>query len=157
MDRKLLHAAATPQHLETLIEEIRPADRAEVEASVGSLRLGVVDAYLRTEHPAVMIGPDGGLVCMYGVAPLHSLSSNGAIWLLGTSRMRKYAKRVLHDAKLFIEYAREHYPVLVNYVDARNTESVRWLAALGFTIEPPQPFGVQGLPFHRFHMGIDDV
>ena len=35
--------------------------------------------------------------------------------------------------------------------------SIRWLAWLGFAIDPPQPYGFLGLPFHRFHMERADV
>lgn len=154
MDKRLHHGAATIEHLRELAGSARPADRDEAEASHGSLEEALYDAFKRTEYP-VALSYKGELIAVYGVASAGWLSDYGALWLIGTPLMRKYAGRVLHDAKLFVAHAREHYPSLVNYVDARNTESVRWLAALGFTIDPPQPFGVKQLPFHRFHMGLD--
>lgn len=39
---------------------------------------------------------------------------------------------------------------LLNYVDARNTMTIRWLKWLGFTIDEPIPYGVNGEPFCRF-------
>ena len=153
MDKKLTHEAATLGHLDELAANIRPADRDEAEAAEGSLHDALLSAFKRSDHP-VALSHNGQLIAVYGVAPLALLSDRGALWLMGTPMMRRYAGRVFHDAKLFIAHAREHYPVLVNYVDARNTESVRWLAALGFVIDPPEPYGVQQLPFHRFHMGL---
>lgn len=40
--------------------------------------------------------------------------------------------------------------LLLNYVDARNTMTIRWLKWLGFTIDDPIPYGVNGEPFSRF-------
>lgn len=156
MDKKLDHNAATLDDMLALIANIRPADRDEAEASEGSLELALYNAFMRTPYPTAL-SYRGDLIAIYGAAPMTFLSTQGALWLMGTPLMRRYAGKVFHDAKLFVAHAREHYPVLVNYVDARNTESIRWLAALGFTIDPPQPFGVKQLPFHRFHMGLNDV
>jgi hypothetical protein len=47
---------------------------------------------------------------------------------------------------------RAAYPQLENHVDARNRRALRWLGWLGFTIEAPAPWGVEGRPFHRFWM-----
>jgi len=44
------------------------------------------------------------------------------------------------------------YSHLENWVDARNTKAINWLRWLGFTVHDPVPFGVAGLPFHRFDM-----
>ena len=39
---------------------------------------------------------------------------------------------------------------LLNYVDARNAATIRWLHWLGFVIEKPMPYGVNAEPFCRF-------
>lgn len=49
------------------------------------------------------------------------------------------------------------FALLTNYVDARNAVSIRWLRWLGFEIEPAAPFGIHGLPFHRFSMRVNHV
>jgi hypothetical protein len=155
--KKLRHEAVTVAHARLLLADLRPADRDEAEAATGPADEALFDAICSSSFPTALIAPNGGLIAIYGVAPLNMLSDRGALWLMGTSLMRTYAGKVLHDARLYIAHVREHYPALVNYVDARNTESVRWLAALGFTIDPPAPYGVKQLPFHRFHMGLSDV
>jgi hypothetical protein len=42
------------------------------------------------------------------------------------------------------------YDQLFNYVDARNLRSIAWLQHIGFQVFEPQPYGLEGLPFHRF-------
>jgi len=39
-----------------------------------------------------------------------------------------------------------------NYVDVRNTVAIHWLKWMGFKMEEPQAWGVQGLDFHKFTM-----
>jgi len=38
---------------------------------------------------------------------------------------------------------------LIQHVDARNQEAVRWFKWLGFEVSEPEPLGVNGEPFHR--------
>jgi hypothetical protein len=38
---------------------------------------------------------------------------------------------------------------LVQCVDARNTQAVRWFKWLGFDVSDAEPFGVNGEPFHH--------
>jgi ribosomal protein S18 acetylase RimI-like enzyme len=42
------------------------------------------------------------------------------------------------------------FPVLVNYIDARNVDAIGWLQSLGFTVEDALPHGPDRLPFHKF-------
>lgn len=58
----------------------------------------------------------------------------------------------LRGSKAVLLEMLQRHQVLVNYVDARNVSAIRWLAWLGFTIDSAVPYGVQGLPFHKFHM-----
>ncbi len=39
---------------------------------------------------------------------------------------------------------------LLNYCDARNVQTITWLSWLGFHVEHPEPYGLNGEPFHRF-------
>jgi hypothetical protein len=39
---------------------------------------------------------------------------------------------------------------LLNYVDARNQQTITWLEWIGFEIDNPVPYGLNGELFHRF-------
>lgn len=148
---------ATAEHIDALIPLLRPLDRDEVVAAVGEDFAPYLHSGLRsTDQPVVGTVPEG-LLCVFGVVPDALMGDTAVIWLLGTDLMRKYAADVVRDTRRFVVWARERYPKLHNYVDARNTPSIRWLAGVGFTLDPPVPYGVAGLPFHRFHMGFDHV
>lgn len=40
---------------------------------------------------------------------------------------------------------------LLNYVDARNVLTIKWLKWLGFEVDESEPLGINGELFHRFH------
>lgn len=145
---------ALPAHIDELIADIRPLDRQEVEAGSGDLRTTLTLALKLTDHPVTCRCKDGTLVCIFGAAPLTLTSDTASIWLLGTTAMSRHPREVLEATRSFIVLLSERYSLLVNYVDARNRPSIRWLRSVGFNIEPARPFGVAGQPFHRFHMGL---
>lgn len=157
MAGELTFEAATPGHIDELLPHMRLLDRQEVEAASGDVYTALQNALLLTRYPVTVRLQGGPLVAIFGAAALSQVSDTAALWLLGTDLMRTHPRAVLDAAAAFVEHTREHHPRLLNYVDARNRPSIRWLQKLGFTLDPPAPFGVAGLPFHRFHMGLDDV
>lgn len=156
--KRLHHERATEAHIAELLPQLRPADNAEVIAATGNLVEGCYNALCLSFDPIAMRDAKGGLIAVYGVAPSGMLSRDTAApWLLGTERMRVNAILARHDILLYIEFLREHYDRLFNYVDARNEESVRWLEGVGFAIGEPVPRGPYGLLFHPFGMELTDA
>jgi hypothetical protein len=49
------------------------------------------------------------------------------------------------------------YDTLVNAIDARHRKALGWGRRLGFRLEAAAPFGVAGLPFHRFRVRKEDL
>lgn len=92
------------------------------------------------------------LAWLIGCAPVGL--GIGSPWLMATDDVRACPGILTKLTKGHIAQMLKVYPALLNYVDARNTDSVRWLARLGFTVEEPTPYGAAGLPFHRFTMGF---
>lgn len=152
-------SAATAEHAKALVAEMRKLDVQEVIASSGPDVLASTLLGLRVSHQPVAAHTPDGLLCLFGIAPYSIMGDTASPWCLGTDRMSDLhtAAEFLGIAANFFVWARERYPKLINHVDARNKPSVRWLARLGCTIDEPAPFGVAGLPFHRFHMGLDNV
>ena len=72
--------------------------------------------------------------------------------MLGTDLIKKKQKIFLKRSKPWLEDIKKDYNYLENYVDARNTLSIKWLKWLGFKVEDPIPYGVNGEPFHKFTM-----
>lgn len=95
---------------------------------------------------------DGELVAVFGVAPVSLLNGIGCPWMLGTDRMDRLPRAVMEHTRAYIPRMLVLFPHLTNFIDARNQRSIRLLRWLGFEILPAQPFGIRGLPFHRFEM-----
>lgn len=136
-----------------LARNLRQRDRDEVEASVGSDIVGAIRAAMDASGDLCWAVDDsqGHLAWIIGCAAV--CPGLGSPWLLGTDLATAMPGVLTKLTKGHIAEMLTVYPQLVNFVDARNADSVRWLARLGFTIHDPVPYGVAGLPFHRFTMG----
>lgn len=93
---------------------------------------------------------DGEIVCMYGVGTEGLLAPAGKIWMLGTDLINKHKRQFLLKSAGQIGRLSRGYYFLENHCDKRNTLTVRWLRWLGFTIEDPKPYGINGKLFHHF-------
>ena len=96
-----------------------------------------------------------GLAAIFGLAPLPDtsvLDSRGVPWLLGTDGCDRHARTFVAAGRRITRQWHQRHGLLLNRVSAANTSSIRWLAAIGFQIHKPSPYGVMGLPFHPFTM-----
>lgn len=135
-----------------LAAHMRPTDVAEMKATQGEdvnleqlLRRAVGLSDVADSGVAL---DTGELVLMRGV--VQHPEGGGIPWMLATPRAEEFTRDFLIEGRRWVEEMLRRYGHLVNYVDVRNTKSVRWLRKLGFYIHDPEPFGVQQLPFHKF-------
>lgn len=156
---------ATPLHALQYAHLLRDADRAEIEATFGAgltveyvLQQGI-DASL--ECFSVRLG--GELACLWGVSMLRQNVEGFPVnynpyaeaacgWLLTTAAVERHKKTFWLACAAVIPPLLDKYPVLVNWIDVRHVQALRWARRLGFHVEPPAPHGVAGLPFHRFEL-----
>lgn len=148
----------TPEHAKELACNLRPADAAEIWAAAA--RRNAYDCI----KSSVQLGGqpytgliDGKVACMMGVHR-HTITSNkGVPWLLTTHLVDQHPRLFLRYCKIGMEEIKTGWGFdhLENFVDVRHHEAIRWLKWLGFTIHPEAPYGVFGMPFHRFDMRID--
>jgi hypothetical protein len=149
---------ATTDHVPALLADMRPLDWQEATASAGpDIATTVANSVRLSHNPWVVFDDEGALLAIFGVAPYNLMSDTGAPWLLGTRKLDRHSKTLTTVSRRYLAEMQEFFPKLVNYVDVRNTPSIRWLKRVGFAIDAPAPHGVKGEPFHRFHMGSDDV
>lgn len=150
MTAALTIAVAAPEDVEALSGCLRPADLEEIRAASG---LGPADALRRSWafSTHVWVARDGARpIAVWGVGPLSLVAGRGCPWLLASPAFDEHGRQVARRSRQLLDAMRAAYPRLENHVDARNARSVHWLAWLGFTIDPPAPWGVEGRPFHRF-------
>ncbi len=140
---------------ETALEVAYNMRQPDVDEIWTAGRLSPVDAILQSlavsRETAGVAFVNGTPVCAFGIGEWSVLNLMGIPWLLGTHDLAQYAPQFLRASRTWITVAKSEYRILQNYVDARNTETIKWLEWLDFTIEPAEPFGCDGLPFHRFH------
>lgn len=135
-----------------LLAEMRTADWEEVMAASGDIETSVVDGVVSSAW-CLSAFINGELAAIFGLAPLDGvLGSRAAPWMLGTPVLDRHPSVLMRSCRPYVAYMIQNYPHLLNYVDARNEKSKRWLKALGFTLHPAEPYGVEQRPFHLFEM-----
>lgn len=125
---------------------LRQQDLDEIEA---------MDTGPQALHLSVQLSSHGycitdrqGIPCaMFGAAP-HPLPGVGVVWMLGTDAIRSEAYSIARQTRQYFDTLNAAYGILWNYIDARNTVSMRWLRWGGF--ELLRDVEVGGHPFHIF-------
>lgn len=92
-------------------------------------------------------------VVIFGIFPISVLGNEASVWMLSTDELMLIKRRFVRHSRKIIEHMLSFYPILYNYVDVRNKESVKWLRWCGAKMETAMPYGVDQLPFHRFSFG----
>jgi hypothetical protein len=145
---------ATLAHALDLAPRVRAADRAELMDGWGHTpAFALTEGVLRSDL-AWSGFADRTLVCLFGVAPVPHAPGTGVPWLIGSDLILRHQRAFLRRNRARLAEMQALYPVLRNWVDARNHVALRWLSWLGFTIDPTAPMGPRGLPFHHFHKGV---
>ena len=137
-----------------LVRNMREHDIQEVNAATHmGLRNAVQTSVIMSTYSKTGLVNDE-LVCMWGVCPISLLSGSGSPWMLGTNLITEKQRIFLRRSKPWLDDIRKDYRYLENFVDARNTMSIKWLKWLGFEMDEAEPYGIHGEPFHKFTMEI---
>lgn len=132
-----------------LAPRMREADRNEVAASHGLSPIGaLVNSVVASREPMAALA-DGEVMALFGICECRDFAMP---WLMGATGIERFHVPFLRRSRAWVQEAHRRYPLLMNWVDARNKASIRWLGWLGFTIYDPEPYGLEGRPFHRFEM-----
>lgn len=70
----------------------------------------------------------------------------GVLWGVFTKVIERYPIQFLRLSRRWIA----SLGPVENYVDARNTQAVKWFRWMGFEVSQPVPYGIHGELFHRF-------
>jgi hypothetical protein len=149
---------ATFEHGIYLVNRLRQADIDEMWAAHHvTPRQGVLISLAVSRDTSYTGLVDGKPICIYGVAQPSLMVDAGRPWMLGTDEIPKHSLKFLRENRKVVKEMQAQFPILFNYVDARHTDAIRWLAWLGFKLEAAAPYGPDRLPFHRFSMGEENV
>ncbi len=130
---------------------LRKADLNEIEALTAEGPLQALKTSMALSTVRLTATHLGEPFAIWGICPIQE--DVGAVWLLGTDTITipSVTRQFLRFSKLYVEQFQSMYPLLFNYIDARNTVHIRWLKWLGFNFINLHPeFGVGKLPFYEF-------
>lgn len=132
---------------------MRDADRREVMASHGHTPEAAINYAVNSSSFTAVGVIAGDICCVFGVASHSILGGKGSPWLLGTDGIVKHYRSFLPYSRLVVADMTKVCPVLENYVHVENKVSINWLRWLGFSFDPPAPYGSAGQLFQRFYKG----
>lgn len=150
MTERLVVVPALPEHAAAIADDARPEDVAELWAQARSTPLQSMLRGIERSAFSLTCLFDGEPVAMFGVVPVSLLTGRGVPWMVASRKIDQHQRLFLRHCRPAVEQMGQMFRHLCNHVDARNTKAVRWLAWLGFTVQPAQPHGPDGLPFHYF-------
>lgn len=138
----------TKENVLYVIEHLRREDDLETVRSTGQSGAEVLVQGVDCSEFLRCIEFDDGTANIYGVA-----KGPGDLWVpwsMSTTLVDRHAREFLALSLEGIAEIKERYDRLVNFVDAEYTKSIRWLKRLGFTVNNPVPYGLNGEPFCPF-------
>lgn len=143
---------ATIEDAIALSKNLRAEDEAEVKAMTGGTTLdALTHGVLASDLPISIVDEDGQILGMFGAVTALNRPKIGTVWMLASPDILKYRRRFARESKQWIEALQEHYDILFNVVDERNTVHLRWLQWCGFTFIQRHPeFGIENRPFIEF-------
>lgn len=128
-------------------KNLRACDLDEIEAMGATTPGEALKVSLAlSSHAFAVIGGDGQPCAMFGAAP-HALPGVGIVWMLGTDGILGNSLGIARATRRYFDELNDAYFVLWNYIDARNTASLRWLRWGGFKLLKDVSFGP-----HQFHI-----
>lgn len=145
-----------PGDAEYIAKNLRREDEEEVRALGCSPYLAVAGSVNGADvsYTGVL---DGKPVMVFGLSLPGWQGGAGEIWALGTPECNRIAVSMVKRSRKIVQEFLKICPVLENWCDARYTASLRWLRLLGFTVEEPEPRGVNGELFCHLIIRREDL
>lgn len=118
---------------EVLSHSLRKADLDEIAASTQETPCEVLERGIATSRPCyAAVNALSRPVALFGVVP--DSREGGVIWLLGSDDLALARVSIFRLGLALVEKLQATYPVLHNWVDARNSQHLRWLLWCGFRV-----------------------
>lgn len=145
---------ATKEDCIDLAPRLREEDLEEIAHTWGldSLR-SILIGFHTSETYAVIWGTE--VVALFGCRGIPGVI--GIPWMVASPTLSKIRKSFLRECRGFVQFMLLYYGQLENHVWAGNKVHIKWLEWLGFTLDPPEPYGINDEPFHRFYMKNNNV
>lgn len=133
-----------------LAQDMREADKKEVWRS-----------HHRKPEEALLTGFSNSVLCltiernekpigMFGIVPMTLMGRYATIWMLASPELEDIQRTFVKYSRYFIKMFLNYYPILLNWVDADNHQSKKWLKWCGAEFGPVAPYGEEQCPFQYF-------
>lgn len=146
-----LKPSAVFEAISYLSKNLRKSDVEEIEASSGmNPEDALKESIAASTHCWLVFDRESNPAAIFGAAP-YPLQGVGVVWMVGTDKVQTEAFGIARRTRPYVELMLQDYPMLWNYIDARNTVSKRWLKWAGFRLLRDHPeHGPKGLLFQTF-------
>lgn len=128
--------------------KMRDGDRRECLAAGMSPKRAVWRSY-RSSLLTFSALVDGELAAIFGMGG-DMVTDVGEPWLFTTPLVEVSPKWFVRHARALVARMLESKPKLEGYVFADYRQACGLLERIGFTLDPPIPYGRNGTPFRRF-------
>lgn len=160
-----IFTAATPDDIDELASNLRPADALELTLATGlPPREAVIQSFrCSSSSVAARLAPGQPLACVFGTRAASLLDRSAYVWMIGAAEcdarwftFARHSRRGLALAAQSVPWAE----IFTNIVHEQHHTAVRWLAFLGARFHPPvaipQPDGsaARFLPFTIYRSAI---
>lgn len=136
--RTLVYKPTEPLDAWRLANDLRWVDRMELQALSQEDPLDACrKSIARSDECWSVWTPAGELVCVFGIVPVSVMGALGGPWLLGTDLLDEYPIEFIRSSRRYVRAWLEDYVELRNIVWYKNTEAIKYLEAVGFTVDPP--------------------
>lgn len=132
-----------------LAKTLRKADIQEITHGSGLDAETALLYSLAVSDYAYTVWLDDEIVMIFGCGGVEGF---GCPWMLASDLLLQIKREFIKECRKIVQAMLERYGHLENWVWAGNKIHIYWLEWLGFTMEPPQPFGIDGEPFQRFYL-----
>lgn len=137
---------ATKEDCDLLAKHLRKADLEEIAHGSGFPPEVALRFSLACSDYAYTVWLGKKIIFIFGVC------EGGVPWMMASDLLLQVKREFIKECRRFVDAMLQRYGSLENWVWAGNKVHIYWLEWLGFTIEPAQPFGIDGEPFHRFYL-----
>lgn len=139
---------ATKSDVVDVVGRLRQADIEECRAFMGVSP--IVHFSMYRSGADVIYNSEGRNVALAGTCST-TYPDVGQIWMIATSDLQQHQMEFLKNCKRYIDEQHEKYPILFNWVDARNELHIRWLKWAGFQfLSLKEHWGAERRPFYEF-------
>lgn len=141
-----------PEDIDCLAENLRPADKAEVWKSNHKSPREALSEGMKNSSICLTVERYKKPIAMFGIVPVAILGRTATIWLLGSPEIKAMQVVFVKNSKMFINIMLKQYPRLINHVDIKNKQAIKWLKLCGAEIAEAAPYGVEQQLFKHFEL-----